>query len=142
MLKKRLSSWNQLSRSGIARARFTDAGLRLWLTYGRAVFTNGRIWLRVIGAASLTNGSTALFALFRDLKAGLRESRLGRITPARVFTFCSVRAVVLSVPGRRATAADTVWFSLANARKSAFDRCTRAAIWGSLFASVAVRCRS
>jgi len=29
MLKKRLSSWNEVSRSGIARARLTDAGLRL-----------------------------------------------------------------------------------------------------------------
>ena len=26
MLKKRLSSWNELFRSGIARARFTEAG--------------------------------------------------------------------------------------------------------------------
>src|SRR5204863_9742304 len=102
MLKKRLSSWNELSRSGIARARFTDAGLRLWLTYGRAVFTNGRIWLRVIGAASLTNGSTALFALFRDLNAGRREARLGRITSASVFTFRIAPAVVLTLAGSRA----------------------------------------
>src|SRR5436190_14339897 len=124
MLKKRLSSWNELFRSGIARARFTEAGFRLWLTYGRAVRTNGRIWLRVIGAASLTNGSTCLFALFSCLKAGRRESRLGRITPASVFTFCSVCAVVLSVPGRRATAADTFWFSFAHAWKTAFEACT------------------
>src|SRR6201989_1999085 len=115
MLKKRLSSWNELPRSGIARARLTDAGLRLWLTYGRAVLTNGRIWLRVIGAASFTNGSTSLLALFSSLKAGRSESRLGRSTPDSVFTFCRVCAVVLSVPGRRATAADTFWFSAAHA---------------------------
>src|SRR3954447_3610467 len=107
MLKKRLSSWNEPVRSGIARARLTDAGLRLWLTYGRAVLTNGRIWLRVIGAASLTNGSTALLALLSCLNAGRSESRLGRSTPDSVLTFWSVCAVVLSVPGRRATAPET-----------------------------------
>src|SRR5919201_5337479 len=127
MLKKRLSSWKELSRSGIARARFTDAGLRLWLTYGRAVRTNGRIWLRVIGAASFTNGSTSLLALFSDLNAGRRESRLGRMTPASVPTFWRVFAVVLSVPGSCATALDTFWFSLANAWKTALDDCTRSA---------------
>src|SRR5919204_3150812 len=134
MLKKRLSSWKAPLRSGIARARFTDAGLRLWLTYGRAVLTNGRIWLRMIGAASLTNGSTSLFALLSERNAGRRESRLGRITPASVFTFWSVLAVGLSAPGSRATAADTFWFSFANARKTAFEACTRFAISWSLSA--------
>src|SRR5689334_23247998 len=132
MLKKRLSSWKEPVRSGIARARFTDAGFRLWLTYGRAVFTNGRIWLRVIGAASFTNGSTALLALLSDLNAGRRESRLGRITPASVLTFCSVCAVVLSAPGSCATADDTFWFSAAKARNTALDASTRFAIWWSL----------
>src|SRR3954453_15034916 len=81
MLKKRLSSWNDFWMSGLAFARLIAAGRRL-RTVGRATCTNGRIFVRTIGSASFTNGSTAGFAPFswrsgvvRDVQVAERRAQ-------------------------------------------------------------------
>ena len=125
-------------RSGTARARLIEAGSRLLLTYGRAVVTNGRIWLRVIGAASFTNGSTSWLAVFSLRTAGRSELRLGPSTLASVLTLPSVDCVWLRAPGSFATAVEMFWFSFANDWSTALPASTRVVIWWSLSASVAV----
>src|SRR5947207_10160142 len=98
MLKKRLSSWNAVVRSGWPVARLAAAG-RSDRTHGRAERTNGRIWFFTSGAASLTNGSTWWLALSICWKTGPSFVRAGFITCASVLTLTSVFDVWLSAPG-------------------------------------------
>ena len=77
MLKKRLSSWNERRKSGVARARFTAAGRRSF-TNGRASCTNGRILFFTIGYASRTNGRISWFVASSWRNAGRRSFSVGR----------------------------------------------------------------
>src|SRR3954454_20030596 len=96
MLKKRLSSWIDAVRSGVAVARFSAAGRRS-RTYGRDARTNGRILVRTIGSASRTSGRTSWVggAILRD--GGRSDSSDELSTGANVRTLLSVWAVVCRV---------------------------------------------
>ena len=93
----------------------------------------------MIGNASRTNGSTAWLATSSWRKAGRSDSSAGPATRLKVSTLASVLAVVWSVEGSLATAAEMFTFSCANADSVAFEasisRCTSL----SRLASVLVR---
>src|SRR3954462_577494 len=137
MLKKRFSSWNEETRSGCALLRLFAAGRRSE-TYGRASCTKGRIFVRTIGYASRTNGSTAWLATSSWRNAGRSELSAGRATRLNVSTFDSVRLVVWSVDGSLETADEMLRFSCANADSVALDASTRRCTSLSRLASVVV----
>src|SRR5215218_4171918 len=96
MLKKRLSSWIDAVRSGVAFARLTAAGRRS-RTYGRDARTNGRTCVRMIGSASRTNGKTSRLATSIWRTAGRSDSSDDARIGENVCTLFSVSDVVRSV---------------------------------------------
>ena len=138
MLKSRLSPRNAAVRSGPASARSFEAAPRLrW--NGCASRANGRTFFSRIGAASLTNGSTAAFASSSLRNGGRSDSKVGPICFASVSTLPSVVAVWFSVPGSFDTSAEMFWSSSANAPSVTFDVRTRRVMSLSLLPSSAIR---
>ena len=76
MLKKRLSSPKSVARSGRPVFRLLAPRPRLRMK-GMVAFVNGRIWLRMIGVASRTSGSTERLASSRRRNGGRSASSVG-----------------------------------------------------------------
>ena len=139
MSKRRLSSRNAVERSGFALREVLGARRRGSRWNGCAARANGRTWFFRIGAASFTNGSTALFASSSLRNGGRSASKVGPICCASVSTLPSVDAVWLSVPGSFDTSAEMFWSSSAKAPSVAFEPRTSRVMSLSLLPSSVIR---
>src|SRR5579872_922544 len=134
MLNRWLSTWKVPLRFGVALARYSETGRRLW-TSGRDATTNGRICCWRIGALGLASSVIALLAAGIAFTAGSRFTAAGPSTWANVVTLASVAVVWASVLGRSATARLTLRSSEAKARNTLALAATSCVIWICFWAS-------